>query len=229
MKYEDIREGKFIARPNRFVARVLVDGKEELCHVKNTGRCLELLVPGAKVYLERPHGSSQKHGSARKTLYDVVAVYKKDVLFNIDSFAPNIAAGEYLRGCFPGSSLRAEKTFGNSRFDFYIETPENKIYAEVKGVTLEYQGVAFFPDAPTKRGVKHLSELIRAREEGYGAILLFIVQMKGTRGFLPNDKTDPDFGRMLREARKKGVEIRALECEVQKDGMTVLDELPLLF
>lgn len=223
MRYKDLWEGIFIERPNRFIARVLVAGKEEICHVKNTGRCRELLLPGARVYLERSPDPS------RKTRYDVVSVYKGERLVNIDSAAPNVVAGEYLHRCFEGAEIRSETVFKNSRFDFFIKTKEKKLFVEAKGVTLERNNIAFFPDAPTVRGVKHLTELVLAKEKGYGAMLLLVVQMTGTKGFFPNDETDPAFGQALRKAREKGVEIRALECAVTPEKLFITGTLPLLF
>ncbi len=227
MTYQNIVSGRFLSRPNRFIAHVEIDGKEEICHVKNTGRCRELLIYGAKVFLEKA-----PEGSARKTKYDLIAVYKGETLVNMDSFAPNAAAGEYLRALYGKNALiLPEKTFENSRFDFYVEHGEEKLFVEVKGVTLEYDGVARFPDAPTTRGSKHLMELCKAKRAGYGAMILFVVQMKGMKGFAPNDETDPAFGRALRKARAQGVEVRALSCRVTPDSMQILaqESLPLLF
>lgn len=227
MTYQNIVTGRFLARPNRFIAHVEIDGKMEICHVKNTGRCKELLLPGAQVFLEKA-----PEGSARKTKYDLIAVYKGEMLVNMDSFAPNAAAGEYLRALYGKNALiLPEKTFENSRFDFYVEHGEEKLFVEVKGVTLEHEGIARFPDAPTTRGSKHLMELCKAKRAGYGAMILFVVQMKGMKGFAPNDETDPAFGRALRKARAQGVEVRALSCRVTPDSMQILaqESLPLLF
>lgn len=224
MKYQNIVEGRFISRPNRFIAYVETKDGEQLCHVKNTGRCRELLVPGATVYLEKSRNTE------RKTAWDLVAVQKGKRLINIDSSAPNTVAGEYLRTCFPDALVfRSEKVYGNSRMDFYVETSEKKYYIEVKGVTLEEEEKALFPDAPTERGLKHIRELIRAKEEGYGAVLLFVVQMKGCRGFCINDRTDAAFGAALREARRRGVLVKAVECTVEKDRLYIDAEVPLLF
>ena len=201
MQYRNIVEGRFLSRPNRFIAFVETEEGEQICHVKNTGRCKEFLLPGATVYLEKS-GNPE-----RKTAWDLVAVRKGERLFNMDSSAPNAVAGEYLRACFPDALVfKPEKVYGNSRMDFYVETAEKKYYIEVKGVTLEEGGRALFPDAPTERGLKHIRELIRAKEEGYGAVLLFVLQMKGCRGFCPNDRTDAAFGRALREARRRGIQ-----------------------
>ena len=173
MNYKNIHEGTFIERPNRFIAKVLINGEEKICHVKNTGRCRELLIRGAKVFLERSCEGS------RKTEYDLIAVEKGDLLFNIDSQAPNKVFGEWVAtsGFFGELTLiRPETVFGNSRFDFYLETNDKKIFVEVKGVTLEKDDVLLFPDAPTERGAKHISELIQAKEQGYEAYVFFIIQ-----------------------------------------------------
>lgn len=222
MKYKNIVKGEFIERPNRFIARVLIDGEEKICHVKNTGRCKELLVPGYEVYLE--HCPSEK----RKTEYSLIAVNKNGLLINMDSQAPNAAAEEWLKkgGLKEGITfLKREKTWGSSRFDFYFETETEKAYAEVKGVTLEENGVVMFPDAPTERGVKHINELCRLKEEGYGAYLILVIQMKGIKYFIPNRKTHPEFAEALIRARKAGVEIKAFDCFVSPDTMEIRDEV----
>ena len=225
MTYKNIVKGKFLSRPNRFIAYAEIDGREEKCHVKNTGRCKELLVLGAEVYLEKA-----PEGSNRKTGYDLVAVKKGEMLVNIDSSAPNAAALEYLRALYGKDALiRPETTFGTSRFDFYVKKGEVRRFIEVKGVTLEEGGIVRFPDAPTVRGTKHLKELCLALEQGYEAEVLFVIQMEGMKGFLPNDQTDLDFGRALREARRAGVKVTALECAVTPQTMTITKELPLLF
>lgn len=209
MTYGNIAEGRFIARPNRFIAHVEVGGQVEVCHVKNTGRCRELLVPGAKVYLEE--GANPN----RKTKYDVVAVEKGDRLINMDSQAPNKVAGEYLPTRLEGLTLlRPEQRFGASRFDFYAEAGGARWYIEVKGVTLEEDGMVLFPDAPTERGVKHLRELCATLDAGYRAMVLFVVQMEGVRYFTPNRRTHPEFAEALREARDKGVLVEAIDCRV---------------
>ena len=211
-------------RPNRFIAEVQIDGKIQICHVKNTGRCKELLLPGATVYVERAENPD------RKTAWDLIAVYKGDMLVNIDSAVTNAVAEEYLQSSFPDAlCIKREVFFGHSRFDFYIETADRRIFAEVKSVTLENEGIASFPDAPTERGRKHLFELILAKEQGYEALLLFVVQMKGTKGFLPNDENDPAFGKALRQAKDKGVTVKVLECTVLPDELKITAELPLLF
>ena len=223
MTYEHVAEATFLSRPNRFIARVLVNGAEETVHVKNTGRCRELLVSGCTVYLSR----SDKAG--RKTRYDLVAVEKErqgraPLRINMDSQAPNDAAGEWLpiSGLFSDNAvIRREVKFGDSRFDFYVEDGRRKAFVEVKGVTLEENGVALFPDAPTERGVKHLRELCRAVEAGYEAYLLLVIQMKDIRLFRPNAATHPAFADSLREAAGQGVHILAMDCLVTPEGMTV--------
>ena len=214
MRYENIVKGRFIQRPNRFVAYVDIEGRQEKVHVKNTGRCRELLVPDAVVYLERSGNAS------RSTAYDLVAVEKKGRMINMDSQAPNRVVLEWLwtRQLFPDLvSVRPETVYGNSRFDFYIETVKEKIFMEVKGVTLEEEGEARFPDAPSERAVKHVEELVRARREGYGAIVLFVIQMKGVSHLVPNAVTHPEFARALEQAADAGVRILAYDCEVTTD------------
>lgn len=218
MKYKNIHEGVFNIRPNRFVANITVGGKEEVCHVKNTGRCKELLLPGTRVFLEKSDNEE------RKTKYDLVAVMKNNVCVNIDSNAPNKAVHEWLNngGLFGKTELiKPESTYKNSRFDFYVEADGKKIYAEVKGVTLENDGVAMFPDAPTERGVKHLKELIECKREGYEAYIIFVVQMKGIKHFTPNAKTDPSFAKALKECKKHGVNIVCVDCKVTPDSMVI--------
>ena len=223
MTYEHVVKATFVSRPNRFMARVLVNGAEETVHVKNTGRCRELLVSGCTVYLAR----SDKAG--RKTKYDLVAVEKvrqgrAPLRINMDSQAPNDAAGEWLprSGLFSDNAvIRREVKFGDSRFDFYVEDGRRKAFVEVKGVTLEENGVALFPDAPTERGVKHLRELCRAVEAGYEAYLLLVIQMKDIRLFRPNAATHPAFADSLHEAAGQGVHILAMDCLVTPEGMTV--------
>lgn len=226
MKYTKIIEGIFADRPNRFVAQVLIEGKEEKVHVKNTGRCKELLVPGARVYLE---DFSERMGS-RKMRYSLIGVNKNGIMVNMDSQAPNQVVKEALlsgRLLLPGMEkltlVKGEKTYGNSRLDFYVEdTKGNAGFLEVKGVTLEKNGIARFPDAPTERGIKHIGELVQAGREGYKAYILFLIQMKGIRYFEPNDKTHPAFGESLRKAEGEGVSLLAYDCKVTKDSL-VLD------
>lgn len=218
MKYENVCEARFISRPNRFIARVMLNGEELTVHVKNTGRCRELLTENARVILEKSSNPN------RKTQYDLIAVYKGDTLVNMDSQSPNRAVGEWLRagGFLENPTLvKPESTFGKSRLDFYLETENEKAYIEVKGVTLEDNGIARFPDAPTERGKKHLSELINAKSQGYRAAVVFVIQMKGCHLFEPNYVTDKPFAEELKRAYENGVEIIAVDCRVQPDGMTI--------
>lgn len=222
MIYSNIRKATFLSRPNRFIAICLLDGVEVVCHVKNTGRCRELLIEGVTVYLDEPSGRE------RKTKYDLIAVEKQlqngeIMLINMDSQAPNEAAAEFLSSSnlFPAARIRREVTKGNSRFDFCIEQGDQTTYLEVKGVTLEDGGIASFPDAPTERGVKHIEELAELREQGFGAAILFVIQMKGISEFRPNDITHRAFGDALRLANEKGVSILAYDCIVTPDSITV--------
>ncbi|OUQ77072.1 DNA/RNA nuclease SfsA [Flavonifractor sp. An100] len=231
MRYPNITPGVFVARPNRFIAHVEVEGAVQVCHVKNTGRCRELLVPGCRVYL------TKSDNPARKTLYDLVAVEKETeegpLLINMDSQAPNRVFGEWAAaGGFRRalSLLRPETTYGNSRFDYYWEQSEKEPirgFVEVKGVTLEEKGIVRFPDAPTLRGVKHLEELVVAHEAGYETALCFIVQMEGMRYLEPNDLTHPEFGAAVRRAARAGVEVLAMECRVTPDSLTVARPIPV--
>lgn len=220
MQYQTVKKAVFLRRPNRFIAQVELEGAEETVHVKNTGRCRELLVPGATVYLEdcgRPE---------RKTRYDLIAVEKGDRLINMDAQAPNKVFGEWAAagGFRDGLTLlRPETTWGNSRFDFYWESSENgrKGFVEVKGVTLEENSAAYFPDAPTERGVKHVEELITCRAAGYEAALFLLVQMEGVAFWSPNDRTHPAFGEAVRRAAAAGVEILCRDCHVTPDSLTM--------
>lgn len=224
MQYQNITAGRFLDRPNRFIAHVEIDGQEQTAHVKNTGRCKELLVPGATVYLQ---GSNDPK---RKTAWDLVAVEKGNRLINMDSQAPNHVFCEWAKaGMFlPDVTLiRPEKTYGDSRFDFYLEADGKDHFVEVKGVTLEEDGVVRFPDAPTLRGVKHVEELIRAKGEGYECWVCFVVQMSGVKRFEPNDRTHPAFGQALRKAEKAGVHVLALECSVTPDNLTINGKIPV--
>ena len=222
MRYGKIVSGVFRARPNRFIAHVEINGKLEICHVKNTGRCRELLPEGAKVWCAVADNPN------RKTKYDLITVQKGDRLINMDSQAPNIAAGEWLASGGLGeiSDLRAEVTRGDSRFDFSFTKDAKTCYLEVKGVTLENDGVCAFPDAPTQRGAKHLQELSRLAEEGYGAYVLFVIQMADVKYLRPNDGTDPAFADALRQAAKAGVTVLAMDCAVTEDTMEI--RLPVL-
>lgn len=215
MKYENIVKGRFLERPNRFTAIVEIDGREEVCHVKNTGRCRELLVRDCTVYLDKAKNPE------RKTKYDLVAVEKGQRLINMDSYAPNIAAGNFLPQIFPNCIIKPEYTYGNSRFDFYIKDNYRKILLEVKGVTLEQDGVVMFPDAPTERGLKHVNELIGCTKKGYEAYLLFVIQMDKVKYFTPNRATHPEFGEALKKASREGVKLLAYDCAVTPDSMEI--------
>lgn len=218
MNYENITEGRFKSRPNRFIAYVAIDGKTEKVHVKNTGRCRELLTENAVVYLNKSDNPQ------RSTGYDLVAVRKGGRLINMDSQAPNKAAYEWLKegGLFGKEAvIRPETKFHNSRFDFYVETPEDKIFIEVKGVTLEEENVVLFPDAPSGRAVKHVEELAEAVKDGYKACVIFVVQMEGVKYFTPNRETQPEFADALLLARQKGVEVFACDCKVTPSSMKI--------
>ena len=219
MRYENMVPGVFLRRPNRFIAHIEIAGKEQICHVKNTGRCRELLPAGAMVFCQ--HFDSP----TRKTAYDLITVKKGDRLINMDSQAPNKAAQEWLLAGGLGalSALRPETTFGNSRFDFSFQKDGKQCFLEVKGVTLETDGVCAFPDAPTQRGAKHLQELTRLAQEGYGAYVLFVIQMSDVRYLHPNDATDPAFSEALREAAAAGVQILAMDCAVTENTMVIRD------
>lgn len=231
MTYEHIKKGIFQARPNRFVAQVMIDGKEHRVHVKNTGRCRELLIPGAAVVLE-DHPDAEAKG--RKTRYSLVAVYKGDLLINMDSQAPNEAAAEWLAGGGfyeatgrKPEQIRREVTWGQSRFDLSFIAQGHPSFLEVKGVTLEEKGIAMFPDAPTERGVKHLHELARAATEGFDAYVLFVIQMKGIDLFTPNVKMHREFALALCQAEAAGVHILAYDCLVREDGFSIHRPVPV--
>jgi sugar fermentation stimulation protein A len=224
MRYGKVISGKFISRPNRFIAYVEIDGKEEVCHVKNTGRCRELLVPGATVYLE------VSDNPTRKTKYDLIAVEKGSLLINMDSQAPNKVVGEWIisSGYFGSPDLiRPEFTLGDSRFDFYLESEGKRILIEVKGVTLEDDGVVSFPDAPTIRGIKHLNHLAATKSEGYDCYVIFVVQMREAKYFTPNEARHPDFAQALRYAKDRGVIPLALTCYVTADSIKAADFLEI--
>ena len=220
--YKNIIKGIFIERPNRFIARVIINGMEETVHVRNTGRCRELLLPGAEVYLEPAVNE-------RKTKWSLIGVRKGERIVNIDSQIPNKAVEAVLRAGkleLPGISgeiikLKRESTYCSSRFDFYFETKEQKGYIEVKGVTLEIDGVARFPDAPTERGTKHINELMAAVENGYCGYIIFVIQMKGIKWFEPNYATDPLFSETLKSSAERGVRIIAVDCHVGPDFMEI--------
>ena len=235
MIYERIEEAIFKSRPNRFIAQVETSRGIEICHVKNTGRCRELLVPEAKIWVQRNENPN------RKTALDLIVVDKAGTIINMDSQIPNRVAEEWIRGgglaragqasgvkgwaadaleCYDmTTSIRPETRYGNSRFDFYLEQGEHRLFLEVKGVTLEEDGVARFPDAPTERGVKHVEELIHCMEDGYEAGILFVIQMKGIRYLEPNDRTHPAFGEALRRAEKAGVQVLAVDCQVTPESI----------
>ena len=219
MRYQKMVPGVFISRPNRFIAHIEIDGKEEICHVKNTGRCRELLVPGAQVWcLDAP-------SPTRKTRYDLIAVQKGNRLVNMDSQAPNASAKEFLENGGLGeiSQLKPECKKGNSRFDFAFMKDGKQCFLEVKGVTLENEGICAFPDAPTERGAKHLRELTTLAKAGYGTYILFVIQMADVSYLRPNDSTDPVFGAALREAAKAGVQVLAYDCVVSEHSMVIRD------
>ena len=224
MQYTNVMVGKFIARPNRFIAHVEIAGREEIVHVKNTGRCKELLLPGVTVYVQHfPEGK-------RKTKYDLIAVEKQNILINMDSQAPNKVVQEWLVAKEPFGKityLKPECKHGDSRFDFYLETAERKMFIEVKGVTLEEKGVVMFPDAPTERGVKHVQELRHCLEQGYEAVVIFVVQMEGMRYFTPNRRTHAAFAEALERAEACGVKILALTCAVTPDSLTINGAIPV--
>lgn len=220
MRYENIKKGIFTDRPNRFIANVEIDGKSEVVHVKNTGRCRELLIPGVTVYVQEFENTN------RKTKFDLIAVYKGTELYNIDSQAPNKVFGEWvLKSGYFGEVeyIKPECKYGDSRFDFYIQTKNRKIYAEVKGVTLEEDGVLMFPDAPTERGVKHIKELCNCVEEGFEAYVCFVIQTEKAKYFTPNSRTHPQFADALSEAKTKGVKILCVNCNVGEDYLEIKD------
>jgi sugar fermentation stimulation protein A len=217
MRYEKMVPGIFLSRPNRFIAHIEIAGKPEICHVKNTGRCRELLPQGAKVWCLDADSPS------RKTRYDLITVQKGERLINMDSQAPNAAAKEWLLAGGLGriEDLRPETRWGDSRFDFAFQKEGRSCFLEVKGVTLESDGVCAFPDAPTERGVKHLQELTKLAQQGYGAYVLFVIQMEKVKYLHPNDATDPAFGNALRQAHDAGVQILAMDCDVTPDTMVI--------
>ncbi len=217
MRYENMVPGVFLQRPNRFIAHVEIEGQVEICHVKNTGRCRELLPEGAAVWCQRAANPN------RKTKFDLITVKKGHRLINMDSQAPNVAAGEWLRGGGLGQidNLRAETFHGDSRFDFSFTRDGRSCFLEVKGVTLENDGVCAFPDAPTERGAKHLRGLAQAAKDGFGAYVLFVIQMGDVKFLHPNDATDPAFGAALREAAAQGVTVLAVDCRVTEDEMVI--------
>ena len=224
MHYPDIQQAVFLSRPNRFIAHIEVEGRQEICHVKNTGRCRELLTDRAVIYV-------QHHDDAkRKTKYSLIAVQKGGLLINMDSQAPNKVVEEWLRRAEPFGKtvqLKPECKHGDSRFDFYLETEQDKMFIEVKGVTLEVNGVARFPDAPTERGVKHLHELANCIGQGYKAAVIFVVQMTGVKYFEPNRATHAAFADALKQAAAAGVQVLAYECSVQPDELVLTAPIPI--
>ncbi len=228
MKYCKVCPAVFLERPNRFIALCQLNGETVKAHVKNTGRCRELLVPGAAVILEESENPS------RKTRYSLIAVWKGAMLVNMDSQAPNKVLGEAMRQGFqlPGMTepvqlLQGEKTYGDSRLDFYGETAAEKLWIEVKGVTLEENGCALFPDAPTSRGERHIRELIRAAKEGFAAYIVFVIQMQGVKSFSPNRRTHPAFAEALLEADRAGVHIAAYDCRVAPGEIRLDASVPI--
>ena len=225
MKYERIEMGRFLERPNRFIAHVEILGKKEIVHVKNTGRCAELLVPGTTVYVQKSDNLE------RKTQWDLIGVEKGNRMINMDSQIPNRVVEEWIRqgNLFPNATLiKPETTFGKSRFDLYIEVDRRKIFMEIKGVTLEDNGVVRFPDAPTERGVKHVEELAEAVKAGYESYLFFVIQMKDVKYLAPNMKTHAAFGEAMKKARAQGLNILAYECQVEKDSIEITKEVPVV-
>ena len=223
MRYTNMVPGTFLRRPNRFIAHVLIDGAEETVHVKNTGRCKELLPPGAQVWCQRSDNPN------RKTKYDLITVKKGERLINMDSQAPNAAAGEWLKNGGLGEieNLKAETFHGDSRYDFSFTKNGKKCFLEVKGVTLEEDGVCAFPDAPTERGARHLRGLTEAAKAGYGAYVLFVIQMADVKYLRPHDERDPAFGEALREAAENGVAVLAVDCAVDVDAMDIRLPVPV--
>lgn len=223
MNYTNMTPGIFLARPNRFIAHVQMDGQTEIVHVKNTGRCRELLPVGAEVWCQR------SDNPARKTKYDLITVRKGTRLINMDSQAPNIAVKEWLAagGLGDVTQLRSETVHGDSRFDFSFVLDGKKCFLEVKGVTLETDGVCAFPDAPTERGAKHLRGLTQAARDGFGAYVLFVIQMEDVNYLHPNDATDPNFSTALREAAANGVQVLAMDCAVTVDSMKIQKPVPV--
>ena len=222
MKYSNIVKGKFISRPNRFIARVDIAGVEHTVHVKNTGRCKELLIPGCTVFLEKADNPN------RKTLYDLIAVIKGDRVINMDSQAPNAVFRRWIKKQLPNATVKREITYKDSRFDCYIETETDKIFVEVKGVTLEENGYVRFPDAPTERGIKHINGLMDAVNNGYKAAVFFVIQMEDVISFSPNYDTQPRFGQALKNAEAAGVKILAYSCKVTPDSLEIDKPVPVI-
>lgn len=225
MKYERMKRGEFISRPNRFIANVIIDGKEEVCHVKNTGRCKELLTPNACVFVQESDNPN------RKTKFSLIGVIKGERYINMDSQVTNIVVREWIEkgNLFEDVKLiKSEKKYGNSRFDLYVEAGERKIFIEVKGATLEEDGIVRFPDAPTERGVKHINELCECIKDGYEAYIIFVIQMKDVKHFEPNVKTHKEFADALKKAQKAGVNVIAVDCEVTEDSIDIRDNVKVI-
>lgn len=223
MKYENIIPATFLSRPNRFIAHIKVNHKEEICHVKNTGRCQELLLPGTEIYVQT------NNNPTRKTKFDLITVKKGERLINMDSQVPNKIVGEWLAaGNLPGVTfVKPECKYANSRFDFYLEFGEQKAFMEVKGVTLEENGIVRFPDAPTERGLKHLHELCACTKENYKAFVFFVIQMQGVKYFEPNWATHAAFGQALKDAQVAGVKILAYDCLIKPDFLEINKPIPI--
>ena len=221
MKYKNIVSARFLDRPNRFIANVEIDDEKAVCHVKNTGRCRELLINGAEVFLQKV----DRENCRRKTAFDLIAVNKGGKIVNMDSQSPNKVFFEYAKEnkelFGEGAVIKKEVKYKNSRFDFYIESGRRKIFAEVKGVTLENDGICRFPDAPTLRGVKHINELCECIRDGFEAYVIFVIQMSGMVYFKPNRETDISFADALLKAKKSGVNILAFECDVKPDEIKI--------
>ncbi len=223
--YKNIIKAEFISRPNRFIANIKIGGKEHICHVKNTGRCSELLLPGAEIYVQ------QHNNPKRKTQYSLISVVKENRLINIDSQVPNKAVHKWLleNNLFGDIEyIKPEYNYRSSRIDFFIQTKSKKILLEVKGVTLEENGIAMFPDAPTLRGINHINELINAKKEGYASYILFVIQMPAVRFFTPNYATHPEFGKALKSAKREGVKILAYDCITTKDSIAINSFCPVM-
>lgn len=222
MNYQNIKEGKFIDRPNRFIANIEIDGKVEVCHVKNTGRCRELLLPGAIVYVQ------ESDNPQRRTRFDLISVMKGSRHINMDSQIPNKAVHEWLEkgSLFKDITfIKPESKYKNSRFDFYIETKNDRIFMEVKGVTLEENNIVMFPDAPTERGVRHINELVECLEDGYKAYILFVIQMKDVLYFTPNSVMHKEFAETLKSAQRRGVNVLAYDCRVEVGSIDISEKV----
>ncbi len=225
VKYTNIKKAVFISRPNRFIANIEIDGEHQICHVKNTGRCRELLIPGATIYVKKHNNPN------RKTNYSLISVLKGENLINIDSQVPNKAVHKWLiqNNLFEDIEyIKPEYRYNNSRIDFFIKTKTRRILLEVKGVTLEKNGIAMFPDAPTQRGINHINELIKAKNEGYDSYIFFAIQMNASRYFTPNDKTHAEFKDALINAKKAGVKILAYNCHVTKNSISISNKCPIV-